>query len=75
MYLLFTEEDCKEYSENALDFLKEYQWIYKYPNTQVLVKNVFDNFESEWIPHFKNLSYNDLNSLPYDLFKVSLSVI
>lgn len=60
----FEKLDIEEYFQKALPFLKKHNWIYNYPNTDVLLNNVFENIEPTWIPHLKQLGTDGLNRLP-----------
>ncbi|RZC31870.1 presequence protease, mitochondrial [Asbolus verrucosus] len=55
--------NVKDYFEDTLNFLKAYHWLYSYPNTHVLVNNVFDQFPAEWPPYLRNLTSEGLNDL------------
>ncbi|KAK4885979.1 hypothetical protein RN001_002250 [Aquatica leii] len=54
-----------EYFTAVLNFLKDEQWIYNYRNTHILVNNVLDNFQPDWIEHFQYITSNELNNLPF----------
>lgn len=60
----FEKLDIEEYFQKALPFLKKHNWIYNYPNTDVLLNNVFENIEPDWIPHLEHLGTDSLNRLP-----------
>jgi hypothetical protein len=55
-------DSIKAYLEDALDFLKDYHWLYSTPNTHILVNTVFERFPCEWLLFLKDLSAEQLNS-------------
>lgn len=59
-----------EYITDCISFLKEYQWLFNYPNTQVFVKEVFLKFPEEWTIYFKDLPNADLNNIPVGRMQV-----
>lgn len=62
----------KQYFDEVLEFLKAYQWVYKFPNTHILVNKVFDHFPLEWIPFLRGLTHEELNNLALGFLSVSI---
>ncbi|CAG9838397.1 unnamed protein product [Diabrotica balteata] len=60
-----------DYFKDALDFLSKYQWLYNYPNTHILVKDILTNFPSDWCEYFQQLPNDELNNLPLNSLKNS----
>ncbi|XP_044747596.1 protein RRNAD1 isoform X2 [Coccinella septempunctata] len=69
MSFLNTNVVSSKYFDEALGFLKEYQWIFNYPNTDILSKNILDEIPSEWIAYFNNLSFSDFKDLALCKYK------
>jgi hypothetical protein len=65
-------DSIKAYLEDALDFLKDYHWLYSTPNTHILVNTVFERFPCEWLMFLKDLSAEQLNSLSSGSLPVSV---
>ncbi|CAH1163545.1 unnamed protein product [Phaedon cochleariae] len=63
MTLPSSYKTTSEYFKDSLEFLKTYQWLYNCSNTDILVRNTFENFPSEWLDYFQNLTDEDLNKL------------
>lgn len=59
-----------EYLRNVLNFLKKYEWIYNYSNTDILIKNVLSNFSPDWRNFIDSLSNEDFNNLPLGMVQV-----
>lgn len=38
-----------QYFKLAVDFLTKYEWLYQYPNTDILLRDVLANVQKEWI--------------------------
>lgn len=49
-----------EYFEKALSFLKEYDWLYNYPNTHIFVNKVLERIPPQWVSYHQNLSNEKL---------------
>ncbi|KAK0175179.1 hypothetical protein PV327_008952 [Microctonus hyperodae] len=50
------------YFKDALDFFDEFQWIFKYPVTQILIKKSLDSIPNDWLKALRKLNYNELNN-------------
>ncbi|XP_071054409.1 methyltransferase-like protein 25B [Onthophagus taurus] len=55
--------DSKTYMHDCLQFLNDYQWIYNYPNTHILVNKIFEKIPLDWVEYFNKFNTNDFNSL------------
>lgn len=66
--------DSTIYFDEALEFLKEYQWIYNYPNTDILSRNILDEMPKEWLSYFNKLKFSELKSIPLLEGKVSIHI-
>lgn len=62
--------NSEEYLEDLLSFLKRYEWIYNYPNTDILINKIFDNFPPHWDNYFRVLNNDDMNLLSNGIAKV-----
>ncbi len=40
-----------DYFRQVVDLLSKYSWIYKSPNTHILVDDIPSHIPSDWIPH------------------------
>lgn len=56
-------KNSDDYVQCCIQFLQTYQWLYNYSNTQVLIKDVFSEFPSDWMVYFKDFTNNELNQL------------
>lgn len=63
MALPRTFKDSTEYFNDCLTFLKDYDWIYNYPNTHILVNRTFEKIPPDWLQHLHNLTNDGLNKL------------
>ncbi|CAG9764973.1 unnamed protein product [Ceutorhynchus assimilis] len=51
------------YLERALVFLKKYQWIFNFRNTDVLTKDVLANLPKDWAEYFNGINVDNLHGL------------
>lgn len=63
-----------DYFEEVLRFLKDYDWLYNYANTDILINRVFDRFSPEWIEYFRSQNTEDLNKLSAGITTVSINM-
>lgn len=61
-----TYSSQEQYFEDALSFLKEYEWIYICPNIRILVDDIFTKIPSNWINFFNSIDTNELNGHSFD---------
>ena len=40
-----------DYFRQVVDLLSKYNWIYKSPNTHILVDDILSHIPGDWIPH------------------------
>ncbi|KAH1000706.1 hypothetical protein HUJ04_013001 [Dendroctonus ponderosae] len=59
-----------EYLEEAFEFLRKYQWMFNFKNTEILTRNVLANFPSEWKDYFTQLTTDELHHLVTGALKV-----
>lgn len=59
------------YFEDLVHFLKTYDWIFNYPNTEILLNNIFERFPLEWFEFFEKISTTQLNNLSVGTVSVS----
>lgn len=60
------------YFDDVVQFLKTYEWIYNYPNTEILLNRVFENFSLDWIEFFNSSSASELNNFAVGVISVSM---
>lgn len=60
------------YFEEVVSFLKTYEWAYNYPNTDILIKSVLENFPPDWLLFFKKMSNTELNNLSLGIVEVKI---
>lgn len=70
MTLPLTNIDEEIYLQEVLQFLQEQNWLFSYPNTHLLVKEVFSKIDDSWLMHLKNLTSSELNEIPFGLVNV-----
>ncbi|XP_056640923.1 uncharacterized protein LOC130447898 [Diorhabda sublineata] len=58
-----------DYFKDALDFLKNHQWVYNYPNTRILIQDIFAHMPPDWLRYFQDLPNSELNKLPLNRMK------
>lgn len=63
--------DPKVYFKDSLTFLREYDWIFRFSNIQILVEDLLGRFPDEWLPHLEAMSNYELNELPFGYINVS----
>lgn len=63
-------EDSKNYFEDVLVFLKQYQWIYNYPNTDILINNILNHFPLHSVDYFHEMTNTDINLLAAGVINV-----
>ncbi|XP_043279557.1 methyltransferase-like protein 25 isoform X2 [Venturia canescens] len=56
-------EGDEEYFCQVLDLLHETQWLYKFPVTEILIRNTLENFPDGWMSALRNLNNEELNEL------------
>ncbi|CAH1105495.1 unnamed protein product [Psylliodes chrysocephalus] len=64
MSLPLSYSNTTDYLKDTLTFLNNHQWIYNFPNTHILVKDIFKYFPCDWFDYFKGLSNDELNKFP-----------
>ena len=42
-------EDDVQYFSQAIEFLTRFEWLFKYPNTHILIHDILMNIPDEWI--------------------------
>ncbi|XP_049844521.1 probable methyltransferase-like protein 25 [Schistocerca gregaria] len=57
------------YFRDALAFLKEYDWLYSCPVTEILINDILNKIPSEWCEALLTLSNEELNQLPTGYIK------
>lgn len=60
------------YFDDVVQFLKTYEWIFNYPNTDILLNRVFEQFPADWIVFFKNINFTQLNNFSTGIISVSI---
>lgn len=63
-------KDYIQYFIDSITFLRENEWIFNFPNTDVLVHNIFEKFPKGWRYHLEKLSCKELNEIPFGLRQV-----
>ncbi|KAK9873945.1 hypothetical protein WA026_002298 [Henosepilachna vigintioctopunctata] len=63
MSLPSTYYNIYKYFDDALTFLKEYEWIYNYPNTDVLVEGFLQKIPEDWRDYFRNIGFSNLRDI------------
>ncbi|XP_066249605.1 methyltransferase-like protein 25B [Euwallacea similis] len=66
------DPDDRDFLEKLLVFLKKYQWLYKFRNVDIFVKNVLLNCPAEWLVYFKSLTVGELHDLVNCVLKDSI---
>lgn len=56
--------DYASYFSDALSFLRDYSWVYNFPVTELLVRDVFKQIPADWLPALLSLTNQQLNILP-----------
>lgn len=60
------------YFDDLVHFLKTYEWIFNYPNTEILLNHIFEKFPVEWIEFFEKINTAQLNNLSVGTVSVSI---
>ncbi|XP_068244005.1 probable methyltransferase-like protein 25 isoform X2 [Palaemon carinicauda] len=53
-----------QFLEKIVRFLKEVEWLYDFPVTQVFTRNVLSQIPEEWSASFADLTLSSLNGIP-----------
>lgn len=53
--------DFENYFKDSTDFFDQYQWLFKYPITKILVENCLNEFPDDWLNVLQKLSTEELN--------------
>jgi len=56
-------EEASTYFVDAITFLHEYQWVYNWSVTHILIENAASKIPSEWLAALDGLSESELNEL------------
>ncbi|KAH9499041.1 hypothetical protein Btru_005493 [Bulinus truncatus] len=59
------ENICDLHIDSILNYLAQYEWVHSISVTELLKKKILFNLPTEWLDHLLNLSFEELNSLPY----------
>lgn len=60
---MFDDKVEEKYFCQALDLLNETQWLYKFPVTELLIRNSLELFPEEWILALRDMKNEELNEL------------
>lgn len=71
----FENRRCLIYFQEALALLEEYQWVFNFPVTHMLVLNVLNEIPVKWKNVISCMNTEDLNSLPLGGVKVSIRTL
>lgn len=52
----------RQYLAKALTFLKHYQWLFKYKNTDIFTEEVLTNLPKEWRDYCNRLTVSELHN-------------
>ncbi|XP_044739052.1 uncharacterized protein LOC123300532 [Chrysoperla carnea] len=58
-----------EYFQQTINFLHNHEWIYNFPNTNILQENILNKFPLGWRYHLEQLSCQELNQIPFGFYK------
>ncbi|XP_008557948.1 methyltransferase-like protein 25B [Microplitis demolitor] len=56
-------KDFENYFENTINLFDEFQWLFKYPVTKILVENFLNKFPDDWLQVLRQLTTEELNDL------------
>ncbi|KAK7862668.1 hypothetical protein R5R35_009241 [Gryllus longicercus] len=63
MHLPVGYQNVREYFRDAMRFLSDYKWVYRYPMTGLLVHNVLGQIPPEWQIFLEHMSPTELTML------------
>ncbi|CAD6217346.1 GSCOCG00004796001-RA-CDS [Cotesia congregata] len=53
--------EFENYFKDSTDFFYQYQWLFKYPITKILIENCLNEFPDDWLDILQKLSTEELN--------------
>uniref|UniRef100_A0A8D8SIC1 Methyltransferase domain-containing protein n=1 Tax=Cacopsylla melanoneura TaxID=428564 RepID=A0A8D8SIC1_9HEMI len=56
------------YFKEAVDFFDQFSWVFDFPNTDILVKDVLSQIPPEWVSVFSTLTDDEIQQYPVELF-------
>lgn len=63
---------AEEYFYETVNFLNEFQWIFRNSNTQFIADGTIKDIPPEWIDCFLNMSLQEINCLPLGCINVNM---
>lgn len=61
--MVLDEDNQSEYFRDALNLFYETQWLYRFPVTEILVRNSLDEFPQGWLETLGSLDNDEINEL------------
>ncbi|KAL1462807.1 hypothetical protein WDU94_014614 [Cyamophila willieti] len=59
------------YFKEAVDFFEQFSWIFDFPNTDILVKDVLSQISPAWSSVFSSMTDDEIDQYPVQLFTKS----